>query len=192
MKFWLIAPSKSPESQRFYTIDALLVSMAWNATEIGVALGESISWLSGIIGIVGSMLAIISARYWFRDRKNARKATLYFPLYLACRGIIDLVKDNNAVGVDRSKDLLASCARTLDDIVYTHGSIIHLKEVCDLNNFIDMKKAVDETLGFVEGGRSRDELETKFASPEFKKVKNYAESLLLKCKEEVKILRELP
>jgi len=190
MKFWFIATQRV-EVRKFYIIDVLLVIMTWNATEIGVAFGESINGLSAIIGIVGSILTIISAYYWFCDRKNARKATLYFPLYLACRGIIEIVKDNNVVGVDRSKDLLASCARTLDDIVYTHGSIIHLKGGCDLNNFIDLNKAVDETLGFVEGGRSQDELETKFASPEFKKVKNYAEPLLLKCKEEVKILREL-
>ena len=171
--------------------------MAWNATEIGVALGGSINWLSAIIGIVGSMLAIISAYYWFCDRKNARSATLYFPLFLACRGIVEIIENHDktdrhdGLGEDRSRNLFASCARTFDEIVYTHGSIIHLKGADDLNTFLFLKEAVDENLALVER-LNWAALVGKFKRNELVEVKSCATTLLSRCKEEVNDLKELP
>ena len=167
--------------------------MAWNATEIGVALGESINWLSAIIGIVGSMLAIISAYYLFCDRENTRKATLYFPLYLACRGIIKLTKNNDKILLSEAcgRALLTSCAKTLDEIAYTHGSIIYLKGADDLNTFLSMKEAVDENLALVER-LNWAALVGKFKRNELEEVESCATTLLSLCKEEVNDLKELP
>jgi len=162
--------------------------MDWNTTEFAVTLVETINWLSITIGIAGTLSG---AYIWFYDRKNARKATLYFPLFLACRGIIEIIKDHDNLGEDRSRDLFASCARTLDEIVYMHGSIIHLKRVDDLDTFLSMKKAIDENLGFIEQ-RNWAALKDRFKGDEFKEVESYADTMLARCKEEVKCIKELP
>ena len=94
-----------------------------NATEFAVTLGESINWTSTIIGIVGGVFAIY---IWFIDRKNMKKATLYYPLFFACKGIIDVINNFEILGEDRSRSLFASCAKTLDDIIYENGSIRNL------------------------------------------------------------------
>ncbi len=95
------------------------------------------------------------------------------------------------MGEDCSRNLFASCAKTLDEIVYTHGSIIHLKRADDLDAFISLKKAIDENLEFIEQ-RNWVALKGKFKSDEFKEIKSYANTLLLRCKEEVKDIKELP
>jgi predicted membrane channel-forming protein YqfA (hemolysin III family) len=151
-------------------------------------LGESINWFSVIIGIAGALFGIY---IWFYDRKNARKATLYFPLFLACRGVIELIKNHETLGEDRSRNLFASIAKTLDDVVYTHGSIIHLEKVDDLRIFLSLKKAIDENLEFIEQ-RNWAALKDKFKSEELKEVKSYATFLLARCEEEVKEIKELP
>lgn len=162
--------------------------MDFNATEFAVTLGESINWTSTIIGIA---VGIFGIYIWFYDRKNMRKATLYFPLFLACRGIIDIMKDTDALGEIRCRNLFASCAKTLDEIVYTHGSIIHLEKVNDLKIFLSMKKGIDENLEFIQG-RSWSAMKDKFKSEELREVENNAKTLLLRCKEEVKDIRDLP
>lgn len=160
--------------------------MNWSITEFAVTLGETINWLSIIIGIAGTLFGVY---IWFYDRKNARKATLYFPLFLACCGIVEIIKDHDTLGENRSRDLFASCARTLDDIVYTHGSIIHLKSVDDLDTFLSLKKAIDENFEFIEQ-RNWAALKDRFKSDEFKEVESYANTLLSRCKEKVKKLPE--
>jgi len=173
----------------FFSI-AFIIGLLYilTAMEFAVTLGESINWLSIIIGIGGVLFGIY---IWFYDRANARKATLYFPLFLACRGIIEIIKDHETLGDDRSRNLFASCARTLDEIVYTHGSIIHLKSVDDLNTFLSLKKAIDENLGFIEQ-RNWAALKDRFKSNELKEVESYANTLLSRCKEEVKNIKKLP
>ena len=159
------------------------------AKEFAVTLGKTINWLSIIIGIVVGGFGIY---IWFCDRKNARKATLYFPLFIACRGIIKIIKDHEKMDDDRGKKLFASCARTLDEIVYKHGSIIHLKGVEDLSTFLSLKDAIDENIDFVEN-ESWTDLKKKFKSNEFKEViDSYANTLLSRCKENVKELKKLP
>ncbi|MCZ7384773.1 MAG: hypothetical protein O8C67_00505 [Candidatus Methanoperedens sp.] len=168
--------------------------MDLNITNLAVNPRESIN-LSTIVGIVGGVIGILGAAsgayIWFVDRKNMRKATLYYPLYLACRGITEILKDPNALGEDRCRALFASCAKTLDEIVYTNGSIIHLKRVNDLNMFLSMKKSIDENLEFIKTKHWTNLIE-KFKSKEFTKVKDYAEVLLLRCKEEVKEFKKIP
>jgi predicted membrane channel-forming protein YqfA (hemolysin III family) len=109
-----------------------------------VTLEKTINWSSIIIAIVvGIAGVVLNICIWFYDRKNTRKATLYFPLFLACRGIIEIIKDHEKLGDDRSRNRFASCASTLDEIVYTHGSIIYLKKVDDLSRFLFLKEAID-------------------------------------------------
>ena len=162
------------------------------ANESAVTLEKTINWPSIILGIVGALGVLFSVYIWFYDRKNARKATLYFPLFLACRGIIGIIKDHEKLGDDRSRNLFASCARTLDEIVYKHGSIIHLKRVDDMSTFLSLKEAIDENLEFIKDKeRSWEYVKDRFRSKEFEKVKSCANTLLSRCKEEVKIIKKL-
>ena len=177
----------------FFSITSIIfVGLLYGLTanESAVTLEKTINWPSIILGIVGALGVLFSVYIWFYDRKNARKATLYFPLFLACRGIIGIIKDHEKLGDDRSRYLFASCARTLDEIVYKHGSIIHLKRVDDLSTFLSLKDAIDENIDFVEK-RGWGVLKSKF-SDEFKEVESYANTLLSRCKEEVKELKKLP
>ena len=160
------------------------------ANESAVTLEKTINWPSIILGIVGALGVLVSVYNWFYDRKNTRKATLYFPLFLACRGIIEIIKDHEKLGDDRSRNHFASCASTLDEIVYKHGSIIYLKKVDDLSRFLFLKDAIDVNRKFVEK-RGWDILKSKFKSDEFKEVESYANALLSRCKEEVKEIKEL-
>ena len=161
------------------------------ANESAVTLEKTINWSSIILGIVGALGVLFSVYIWFYDRKNARKATLYFPLFLACRGIIGIIKDHEKLGDDRSRHLFASCARTLDEIVYKHGSIIHLKRVDDLSTFLSLKEAIDENIEFIKE-RNWAALKDRFRSNELKEVETYANILLSRCKEEVKVINKLP
>ena len=162
------------------------------AMDFAVTLGKTINWLSIIIGIVVGIAGLgLNICVWFYNRANARKATLYFPLFLACRGIIEIIKDHEKLGDDRSRNLFASCARTLDEIVYRYGSIIHLKRVDDLSTFLSLKKAIDENIEFIEQ-RNWAALKDRFKSNELKEVETYANTLLSRCKEEVKDINKLP
>ena len=161
--------------------------MSLNFTELSVNTAESINWLSPIIGISAALFAIY---IWFYDRKNMREVTLYFPLFMTCHGIMDVIKNYDTLGEDHSRNLFISSARNLDEIIYTHGSIIHLKRVDDLRNFFDLKKAIDENLEFINT-RSWPALVEKFESDEFKKIESYSMALLKRCTEEVKIFEEL-
>ena len=162
------------------------------ANESAVTLEKTINWPSIILGIAVGIAGLgLNIYIWFYNRANARKATLYFPLFLACRGIIEIIKDHEKLGDDRSRNRFASCASTLDEIVYKHGSIIYLKKVDDLSTFLSLKEAIDVNLKFVEK-RGWDVLKSKFKSDEFKEVESYANTLLSRCKEEVKEIKELP
>ena len=163
------------------------------AKEFAVTLGKAINWSSIIIGIAVCIAGLVlNIWIWLYTRKNARKATLYFPLFLACRGIIEIIKDPEKLDDYRSRNLFASCARTLDEIVYKHGSIIHLKRVEDLSTFLSLRDAIDENIDFVEK-ESWADLKEKFKSYTFKKeIDSYANTLLSRCKEEVKELKKLP
>lgn len=162
--------------------------MDLNLTALAGSLGVSINWLSTIIG--GIIGAIFSICVWFYERENAKKATLYYPLFLACRDIIEIIKNPESMGEERSRSLYASCAKTLDEIVYTHGSIINLKKGEDLNAFLSMKRTIDGNLEFIEK-KHWTALKDKFNSKEFKEVERYAKVLISRCKEEVKDFKKI-
>jgi len=178
----------------FFSITLMIfVGLLYGLTgnESAVALEKTINWSSIIIAIVvGIAGVVLNICIWLYTRNNARKATLYFPLFFACRGIIEIIKDHEKLGEDRSRILFASCARTLDEIVYKHGSIIYLKRVDDLSTFLSLKEAIDENLEFVEQ-RNWAALRDRFKSNELKEVVSYANILLSRCKEEVNEIKEL-
>jgi len=142
-----------------------------NTTELAVNMGGSINWVSTLIGITGALFGIY---IWFYDRKNMKKTTLYFPLFMTCYRIIDIIENYETLGEEHSRNLFASSAKTLDEIIYIHGSVIHIKRTDDLRTFIKMKKAIDENLEFIKK-RNWLALQDRFKSDEFKDIKIYAE-----------------
>lgn len=161
--------------------------MLGNITEFAVVLGETINWLSAIIGVSGALFGIY---IWFYDRENKKKATLYFPLFLACSGIIEVIKNHDTLGEERTRDIFNSCARTLDDIIYSHGSIIYLKKDDDLSMFLSLKKDIDKNLKLFEQ-HNWPTLKSMFNGEEFKEIEISANTLILRCGEEVKSLKKL-
>jgi len=158
-----------------------------NTTELALNMGGSINWVSTLIGITGVIFGIY---IWLYDRNNMKKTTLYFPLFMTCYRIIDIIENYETLGEEHSRNLFASSAKTLDEIIYTHGSVIHLKRTDDLRIFLKMKKAIDENLEFIEK-RNWLALQDRFKSDEFKDIKIYAEDLMKRCKAEVKEFKEL-
>ena len=165
-----------------------------NTTELAVNMGGSINWVSTLIAITGALFGIMGVLFgiyiWFYDRRNMKKTTLYFPLFMTCYRIIDIIENYETLGEEHSRNLFASSAKTLDEIIYIHGSVIHLKRTDDLRKFLKMKKAIDENLEFIEK-RNWLALQDRFKSDEFKDIKIYAEDLLKRCKAEVKEFKEL-
>jgi predicted membrane channel-forming protein YqfA (hemolysin III family) len=161
--------------------------MIFNITQNALTIGESINWLSTLIGITGALFGIY---IWFYDRKNMKKATLYFPLFLACSDIIKVIENPEDLGEKQCRKLLENSAKTLDEIVYSHGSVIHLKRAEDLQKFISIKKVMDQRLDFIKNIHP-DILKETLESDDFKDMKNNAETLLKICKEEVKEFRDL-
>jgi predicted membrane channel-forming protein YqfA (hemolysin III family) len=161
--------------------------MDFNATDFAVTLGESINWTSTIIGIAGGVFGIY---IWFYDRKDMKKATLYYPLFLACQGIIDVINNFEILGEARSRSLFASCAKTLDDIIYEHGSIIHLKDAEDTRRLLSIKRELDIKLELVQK-HNWITLKVIFKNDEFKKIEKDARTLIKMCGNEEKILGKL-
>ena len=161
--------------------------MDLNVTGIAVNAYDLVNWVSVLIGIAG---AIFGMYIWFYDRKNMKKTTLYFPLFMACDRIIDVIENHEKLGSEHSRNIFALIAKTLDEIIYTHGSAIHLKSTDDLRTFLKMKKAIDENLESIEQ-EHWSALQDRFKSGEFKKIRSYAEELLKRCREEVKEFKEL-
>lgn len=161
--------------------------MDFNATEFAVTLGESIDWTSTIIGIAGGVFGIY---IWFYDRKNMKKATLYYPLFFACQGIVDVINNFEILGETHSRSLFASCAKTLDDIIYEHGSIIYLKNAEDMDRLLSIKREMDIKLELVEK-HNWIALKDIFKNDEFKKIEKDARILIDICGNEEKILGKL-
>ena len=170
------------EEPKYLFVDAFFIIVNWNITEFTVNLGTSINWSSAIIGIAGALFAIY---IWFYERETARKATLFIPLFLVCRNIIEIINNYEDLGWHLSKDQFNSCAEALDKIVYTYGSAVHLKKWDDLKTFMDLKTAIDNNRRNVEK-EHWENLRDMFKNDEFKKINNYATTLLSKCKEELK------
>ena len=83
--------------------------------------------------------------------------------------MIEVVKNHENLGVDRTRSFYSTSAKTLDEIVYTHGSIIYLTHGDDMNAFLSMKKTIDDNQEFIET-KHWENLKEKFKSEEFIKV----------------------
>jgi uncharacterized protein YqgQ len=119
-----------------------------------------------------------------------KKATLYYPLFFACQGIIDVINNFEILGEARSRSLFASCAKALDDIIYEHGSIIYLKNAEETGRLLAIKREMDIKLELVEK-HNWIALKDIFKNDEFKKIEKDARTLIDICGNEEKILGKL-
>jgi hypothetical protein len=141
---------------------------------------------SGIIASAFSMAVNFYVRS--QDEKDRKRKMLYYPLFLACKGIIEVTTNYKSLGENRSKELFISNAKMLDEIASNHG-MIYL-EGKNLHEFLQMKKIIDENFRFFEI-RNWIFLESLFESKNFKEIKKYASNLYSLCQEEVKGLQRL-
>jgi hypothetical protein len=162
--------------------------MYFNATEILETVSDQNNLISIIIGsgIFGSISTLV-LRYF--DTENKKKATLYYPLFLACTAIIEVVTEHEKLGMDYSIKQLISSSKTLDQIIYNHGSLIYL-EGNDLQKLLQMKASIDRNIQFFEG-ISWKALKDLLKGQEFDEIKNDATYLLSISKNNVKTLREI-
>lgn len=161
--------------------------MFGNATEFAVVLGNTINWQSSILGVSG---AIFGVYIWLYDIENKKKASLYFPLFLSCSGLIEIIKNYETMGEERTRELYKSCASTFDEIVYSHGSIIYFKKDEDLRMFFSLKKYIDSNLILFEQNNWIT-LKGMFKNNEFREIEKNANALMIRCGEEVKSLKKL-
>jgi hypothetical protein len=162
--------------------------MYFNATEILKTVSDQSNLISIIIGsgIFGSLSTVILRNF---DINNKKKATLYYPLFLACTSVIEVVTDHETLGMDNTKKQLISSSKILDQIIYNHGSLIYL-EGDDLQKLLQMKAALDRNIqSFAD--ISWKSLRDLLKSQEFSDIKNEATCLLSISKNNVKALRKI-
>ncbi|WP_440956411.1 hypothetical protein ACSAZK_05665 [Methanosarcina sp. Mfa9] len=162
--------------------------MYFNATEIIETVSDQSNLISIIIGsgIFGSVSTLIFRHF---DGINKKKATLYYPLFLACSAIIEVVTEYKILGPVNCEKQLISSSKTLDQIIYNHGSLIYL-EGNDLRKLLQMKTSVDRNIQFFED-ISWKSFEDMLKNKEFAEIKNDATYLLSISKNNVKTLREI-
>jgi hypothetical protein len=162
--------------------------MYFNATEILKTVSDQNSLISIIIGsgIFGSISTLVLRHF---DTENKKKATLYYPLFLACTAIIEVVNEHDKLGMDNTKKQLISSSKTLDQIIYNHGSLIYLKGT-DLAELLRMKAAIDRNIQTFEEKISWNDLKNLIKNDDFYKIKANASHLLNVSKNNVKALRK--
>ena len=106
---------------------------------------EKIDFIVGLlIGGSGTFVA------WYKRRKELR-ATLYYPLWLACYNLLLLFDKINIYMEDatRGRELFNSAVQPLNDIMNSYGTAMHLKgklkksEEDYLNIFFRVKRTID-------------------------------------------------
>jgi len=162
--------------------------MGVNTTDIAINSGNPIDLISLIVGsgIIGIIFSLVIRHY---DNESKKKATLYYPLYLSCSGIVNVITNHKRLDPDQGKMLFISSSKTLDDILFNHGSVIYL-EGNYLNELLSMKSAIDANLKIFQT-HSWELLEEKFEKKEFQAIKSQAKSLINLCKNNVKNLKDL-
>ncbi len=84
---------------------------------------QKIDFIVGLlIGGVGTLVS------WYKRKKELR-ATLYYPLWLACRNLLLLFDEIDTYENDetRGKELFNSAVQPLSDIMYNYGTAVQLK-----------------------------------------------------------------
>jgi len=105
----------------FYTYEYLANNMA--IPPIPQLLYEKIDFIVGLlVGGAGTFVA------WY-NRKKELRATLYYPLWLACYNLLLLFDEIDIYGGDepRGKELFNSAIQPLNDIMQSYGTAVHLK-----------------------------------------------------------------
>ena len=69
-----------------------------------------------------------------QDEKERKRKMLYYPLFLACKEVVEVTTNYKSLGENRTKELYISNAKMLDEITSNHG-IIYL-EGENLHNFL--------------------------------------------------------
>ncbi len=101
-----------------------------------------------IVGLLLGGFGTLLSRY---ERKKELRATLYYPLWLACYNLLLLFDEINKYAEDetRGKELFNSVVLPLNDIMYSNGTAIHLKgklkesEEDYLSIFFRVKRIID-------------------------------------------------
>lgn len=162
--------------------------MSINTTAIVATVGGSTSFINILIGSgILSIIFTLIIRYF--DNKNKKKATLYYPLYLACNGIVEVITNHSKLHEYQGKMLLMASAKTLDEIIFNYGSIVYLDST-SLKELLQMKSSIDEKLKSVSE-YNWDLLESKFEDDDFQNIAKKAKSLISLCKKKVKKLKKL-
>ena len=75
-------------------------------------------------GIIASAFSV-AVNFYVRsqDEKERKRKMLYYPLFLACKGIVEVTTNYKSLGENRSIDLFKSNAKMLNEIVSNHGMI---------------------------------------------------------------------
>lgn len=146
--------------------------------------------LTASSGIIASVFSVaVNSYVRSRYEKERKRKMLYYPLFLACEGIIEVVTNYKNLGDFRSRKLFMSNAKMLDEM-YSNHEMVYL-EGEDLHEFLKLKKAIDVNFEYFEK-RNWEYLEDLFENKEFEEIKASANNLLSICQREVKELRNLP
>jgi len=106
---------------------------------------EKIDFIGGLL--IGASMSIYS---WY-ERKKKLRATLYYPLWLACHNVlllfdkIDVYWDDGPNG----KRLFNSAVKPLNDIMYNYGTAMYLEEKLEksgeeyIHTFFRAKRTID-------------------------------------------------
>ena len=131
--------------------------------------------LPTIFGIIGWSFRI------YYDAKKASKVKLYYPLYISCSGILDVIEKYNEYGKEQVKNLFKSCSKILDDITYTYGTIIYFKNDEHFRKFLRMKQLFDQYL-LITQTKHWNYVTDKFEKDtEFGEMEQHAKDLLDVC-----------
>lgn len=161
----------------YYNVSEILEITSDKSNLVGIIIGS---------GIFGSFSAFI-LRYI--DAENKKKATLYYPLFLACTAIIEVINENETIGMVNSKKQLVSSSKILDQIFYNHGSLIYL-EGNNLDKLLKMKGLLDRNIQSFED-LSWKTLKDLLISKDFVEIKSNAADLLDLSQRNVKTLRTI-
>jgi hypothetical protein len=140
-------------------------------------------------GILASILSVIvNEHIRSKDEKEKIKKNLYYPLFIGCRSIIEIIDKYENLGENRSRELFVSTSKIFDKIIFDR-SIIYLKE-SELKQFLFMKNIIDRNYQIFET-RSWEFVKKSLKSNEFTKARQYSSDLISICVREEKNLRAI-
>lgn len=165
--------------------------MIWDS--ITFFLSDNENWLSESSKLIlpTSIIAVListSFDLYLRkaDEKKRKEATLYYPLYIACRGIIEVFQKYDQFKFEGTYRRFEFSSKTFLEI--SHESVRYLKRD-SLKIFLDLRCEVDELLTQLKT-ESWASIEYQFKNDEYNIIKKNAYSLLSQCKKNVKNIKD--